>query len=86
MTTSTTVRARVKPAVKHKAEIILHQLGLSTSDAIKLFLYQVMLCNGLPFKVNIPNQVTSETFSDTDKGVGLTVCENAEDMFKKLGI
>ena len=49
-------------------------------------LKQVELRNGLPFEVVIPNDITRRTFSNTDTGKDLIVCEDADDMFRKLGI
>jgi len=81
-----TVRARIEPDLKQKAEQVFRDLGLSTTQAITLFYRQVELRKGLPFDVVIPNETTRRTFSDTDAGRNLVVCEDAEDMFKKLGI
>ncbi len=36
--------------------------------------------------VNIPNQITEETFISTDKGENLIKSQSVEDMFNKLGI
>ncbi len=52
--TETTVRARIDPAVKRKSEKVLKGLGLTTTDAIRLFLHQVTLRNGLPFPLTLP--------------------------------
>ena len=86
MNKTSTVRARIKPELKNKAEQVFRNLGLSTTQAITLFYRQVELQNGLPFDVVIPNETTRRTFSDTDAGRDLVVCEDVEDMFKKLGI
>jgi len=83
---TSSVRARIEPGLKNKAEQVFHDLGLSTTQAITLFFKQVELRNGLPFDVIIPNETTRRTFSNTDAGRNLVVCEDAEDMFKKLGI
>ena len=86
MNKTSSVRARIEPGLKNKAEQVFHDLGLSTTQAITLFFKQVELRNGLPFDVIIPNETTRRTFSNTDAGRNLVVCEDAEDMFKKLGI
>ena len=83
---TSTIRARIEPDLKDKAEHIFRKLGLTTTQAITLFYKQVELKNGLPFDVVIPNAVTRQTFSDTDAGKDLIICDDAEDMFKKLGI
>ena len=45
------VRARVDSGLKRDTERILNRLGLSTTEAIRLFLVQVRLQKGLPFHV-----------------------------------
>ena len=86
MNKTATVRARIEPDLKNKAERVFRDLGLSTTQAINLFYKQVELRNGLPFEVVIPNDITRRTFSNTDTGKDLIVCEDADDMFRKLGI
>jgi DNA-damage-inducible protein J len=86
MSKTETIRARVQPELKDKVEYIFRKLGLTTTQAITLFYKQVELRKGLPFEVAIPNETTYRTFTNTDAGRDLLVCENADDMFKKLGI
>ena len=86
MNKSSTIRARIEPDLKEKAEHIFRKLGLTTTQAITLFYRQVEMRNGLPFDVVIPNETTRQTFEDTDAGRNLVVCEDADDMFKKLAI
>lgn len=47
----TVVRARVDPNLKTDAEAVFQELGLSTTEAIRMFLAQVRLRRGLPFRV-----------------------------------
>ena len=47
------VRARVDDGLKRDTERILERLGLSTTEAIRLFLVQVRLQKGLPFHVGL---------------------------------
>ena len=86
MSKTSTIRARIEPDLKGRAEQIFQQLGLTTTQAITLFYKQVELKNGLPFDVAIPNKTTLKTFANTDAGRDLVICEDADDMFKKLGI
>ena len=86
MNKTSTVRARIEPDLKDKAEQVFHKLGLTSTQAITLFYKQVELRNGLPFEVVIPNETTLRTFDETDAGKNLVVCEDANDMFEKLGI
>jgi len=86
MSKTATIRARIEPDLKDKAEHVFRKLGLTTTQAIRLFCKQVELRDGLPFEVAIPNEITRRTFDNTDAGRNLVVCEDADDMFKKLGI
>ena len=86
MKKSSTIRARMEPDLKDRAEYVFRKLGLTTTQALTLFYKQVELRNGLPFDVAIPNETTRRTLADTDSGRNLVVCEDADDMFKKLGI
>ncbi|NVM25845.1 MAG: type II toxin-antitoxin system RelB/DinJ family antitoxin [Desulfobacterales bacterium] len=86
MAKTATVRARIDPELKAEVERLFKGLGLSTTEAINLFYRQVKLRNGLPFSVVIPNETTEKVFKDTDAKRNLIRCEDAEDMFQKLGI
>ncbi len=80
------IRARTEPYLKNKVEKIFQLLGLSSSEAINLFFRQVILREGLPFEVKIPNATTLKAIKNVEKYQGLTKCKDAKDMFKKLGI
>ncbi len=86
MNKTSTVRARMEPDLKDRAEKVFRKLGLTSTQAITLFYKQVELRNGLPFEIVIPNKTTLRTFGETDAGKNLVVCENTDDMFRKLGI
>lgn len=61
-------------------------MGISTTDAIRIFLSQVRLRRGLPFDVKIPNKTTLKAMEDAEEGRNLTECKDAEAMFGKLGM
>jgi DNA-damage-inducible protein J len=52
------INARVEPKLKAAANKTLKKVGISASDAITLFLHQVVLHQGLPFEVRVPNAKT----------------------------
>lgn len=64
MSKTDTVRARVAPELKRDAEAVLRKIGLTSSEAITLFLTQVKLTKGLPFSVEIPNKATRRAITD----------------------
>ena len=54
MSKSTNLYIRVEPDVKNSAEEILSQLGIPMSNAVSMFLKQVILRRGMPFDVTLP--------------------------------
>jgi DNA-damage-inducible protein J len=86
MSKTATVRARIHPRLKQRAETVFRRLGLNATQAITLFYKQVELREGLPFVVAIPSATTKRTFRLTEAGRDLVVCEDADDMFRWLGI
>ena len=86
MAKTSVINARTEKDLKEEVEVILKQLGLSTTEAINIFFRQVKLRKGLPFAVEIPNEATLKAFRDSEAGKDLVECKDADDMFAKLGI
>lgn len=86
MIKSAMIRARMDPALKEEVERLFAELGLTTTQAITLFYQQVKLNGGLPFSVRVPNEVTRRTFEETDAGQNIVECDDADDLFSRLGI
>lgn len=45
---------RIEESTKKQAVELLEGLGLTLSDAVNMFLRQVVLCNGIPFAIKYP--------------------------------
>ncbi len=56
----TTIRSRIDSETKQEAQILLKRFGLTMSDAIRLFLHQVVLEKGLPFDIKLPDNEAAE--------------------------
>ena len=78
------IRARVEPKLKAEAEEVLSSLGLSATAAITVFDRQIVLRQGLPFDVLVPNATTRKTFRDTAAGKNVVHAKDADDLFGKL--
>jgi DNA-damage-inducible protein J len=65
------IHARVDPKLKKSTEAIFSRIGLSTTEAIRLFLTQVELHRGLPFPVSTPNPETIKAMREVNEGKGL---------------
>ena len=67
-----TVQARISPELKEEAELILSAIGLTTADAIRVFLQQTVNSGGLPFQPTAkrPNVETLEAMAELENGGG----------------
>ncbi len=48
------VNVRIETEIKERAEKILETLGISRATAINMFYRQIILNNGIPFRLNVP--------------------------------
>lgn len=76
------IHSRIEPEVKAQAESILQRLGVSPTEAIRMFYTQITLRNGLPFSVDIPNEESEKALSDSREGRNLERFENVDDLMK----
>ena len=87
MAKTDTLHIRIEPTVKKKAEKTLKDLGLSITEAINVFLNQVILQDGIPFEIKKPkyNNETIKALDDVKNEKNLSKTFNtAKDMFKEL--
>ena len=66
-TRTANVFTRVDPDTKEQAEAILNQLGIPMSNAIGMFLKQIVMQRGIPFDMKIPASVPVSVGSMTKK-------------------
>lgn len=59
------ISTRIDATDKKKAEAVFKKLGISASQAISLFYKQVSLRRGIPFPVELPNEVTQKAIQDS---------------------
>jgi len=78
------IQARVNPKVKEETEAIFEELRISASDAIRLFYHNVLLNQGLPFEVCIPNAETIAALEDTEVVKRFTSMDEFEDFVETL--
>lgn len=78
------ITTRVDPNLKADAEKVLSKLGISTTEAINLFLSQVRLRKGLPFDVKIPNKTTLKAMQDAEEERNLSSYDSLDEFFEKM--
>ncbi|OGO38066.1 MAG: hypothetical protein A2W35_21740 [Chloroflexi bacterium RBG_16_57_11] len=86
MPKSAVISARIDPDLKQSTDRIFDELGLTTAQAITLFLKQVELQQGLPFAVKIPNEVTAKALEDARTRQNLKSFNTVSDLIDDLGI
>jgi DNA-damage-inducible protein J len=64
------ISVRIDHATKAAAENVFSLMGLSSTDAIRMFYRQVVMHQGLPFPAKIPNEETLKAFEELDRGGG----------------
>ncbi|MQY63805.1 MAG: type II toxin-antitoxin system RelB/DinJ family antitoxin, partial [Calditrichaeota bacterium] len=80
------INARMEPGLKEQAERILDELGISTTEAIRLYFKQIVHRRGIPFDIRIPNPETLAAMEDARTERDLTEYPSPEDHFKSAGI
>ena len=75
------LHTRIAPTLKTQAESVFDQIGLTSSDAIRIFFKQVVLRKGLPFDVAIPNKETADALKKSERDVGIKTFDTPDDAF-----
>ena len=67
MPTSSMIHVRVDEEVKAQATEALAAMGLSMSDAVRVFLTRVVAEQRLPFPLEVPNAATQAAMAEADE-------------------
>lgn len=101
MQRTSNVFARVEPEIKEQAEKVLVQLGIPMSNAIGMFLRQIIMYRGIPFDMRLPasqpltmgtltpaqfNAELEKGYTDAVSGRHRSFKDAAADMEKDYGI
>lgn len=54
MAKTSSIHVRVEPKIKKEVEAILSTLGMTSAEAINIYLYQIILNSGIPFEIKSP--------------------------------
>ncbi len=84
-----TIQTRINLGLKKEAESIIHEIGLSLSDAITIYLKQIVMTGGIPLELKVhsrPNKKTKKVLDEANEGKNLVHYKSNADMFKKLDL
>ena len=71
MALDATVWARIDVDLKWDVEEILSEIGISTSQAIIMFMKGIRRERGIPFELKIPNEETLQAMKDAEMGINM---------------
>lgn len=80
------VRARIDEALKIEAAAVLADMGLTVSDVVRIVLTKVAKDKALPFEMRVPNKLTAETLTKSERDEDVYHAKDADDLFGQLGI
>ncbi len=83
---SANINIRLSESLKADAEAMFSDMGISLSEAIRLFIKQSLNCGGMPFTphARIPNTETITAFKE--EAAGLYTESTLEEFKKSLGV
>jgi len=84
MNKSAFVSVRIRPELKMETDSIFDALGITATEAITMFYSQINMRKGLPFPVEIPNEVSRQAIQDAVNGVGMQTVNNVDDLMKAM--
>ncbi len=78
------ITARVEPELKQEVEEVLSQVGLTMSQAMTLYLRQIVYRRAIPFELRAPNRETLAALAEARHPEKLPAYENVNELFDAL--
>jgi len=78
------VQARMDSDLKQAAEKVFQKIGVSPTEAIRMFYTQVKLQKGFPFALKIPNAATLAAIEEAENSEALETIEDVDALFDNL--
>lgn len=78
------IQARVDKKTKKLAQDVLSALNMTLSEAVVIYLKQIIYHRGIPFDLKIPNAATRKALRDVKKGRGLHTVADTDKLLKEL--
>ena len=66
MSQSAVVHARIDQATKSATEKVLDAIGMTPTEAIRLFYRQIAIRKSFPLELHIPNKLTASVLAKSD--------------------
>ena len=79
-TRTANIYTRVDPDTKEQAEAILNRLGIPMSNAIGMFLKQIVIQKGIPFEMKLPSSTPLSISSMTKEQFDMEMQKGMDDI------
>ena len=79
------LRLRIDEDLKKEAIETANAMGLTVSDAVRMFLVRFVADKRFPFLPEVPNETTLAAMKEAEAGEG-KVYKNVDDFFKEMDI
>ena len=81
MSQSAVVHARIDPATKTATEKVLDALGMTPTEAIRLFYRQIAIRKSFPIELRVPNKVTASVLTKSDRNQDIESFETPAELY-----
>lgn len=81
MSHSAVIHARIDSSTKEATERILNAIGLTPTEAIRLFYRQIAMRGEFPLELRVPNRLTADTLSRADRGEDVERFASVDELF-----
>lgn len=81
MSQSAVVHARIDQATKTATEKVLDSLGMTPTEAIRLFYRQIAIRKSFPLELHVPNKLTATVLAKSDKNQEIETYETVADLY-----
>ena len=80
MNQTASVHARIDRKTKEESESVLHRIGMTPTEAVRLLYRQIALRKEFPLELRVPNRLTAETLAKSDRDEEVEYFDSMEEM------
>lgn len=80
MRQTATVHARLDQKTKDASEVVLREIGMTPTDAIRLLYRQIALRGEFPVELRVPNAQTAKTLDTSDRDEEIEYFESVKEL------
>lgn len=81
MSQSAVVHARIDQATKAATEKVLDALGMTPTEAIRLFYRQIAIRKSFPLELHVPNKLTAKVLTKSDMDQDIETFGTASELY-----